>query len=305
MPMVGVIDPRGTEALPDPHQLTAWLTRKQLMDQLASDVLGESHWTYEMAHAAFENVQERGDMISTTALTGGCPRSEVLKRREDYVGDLNELWAALRGTLMHRTLELSTRKGAIAEVRFFTKVDGIEISGQPDMLTSEELIDYKVPADQKSIPMSYLYKSQTEQLMINAFIARHATRWEPDEDLPFDPREELPSSVGIVFIGPSKPKVMVYKESIEVVTPKGGKRKVRVPTIWGDKQVLSVVRPRMHILQNALKSYPEWPEPYYDPDTDTTWTAEDLWDGDQTWRCPGWPACKFATCLAKRERYTW
>ena len=304
-PMIGVVDPRGKEALPDLNPLPEWLTKEQLLAELSSNLLGESNWTYEMAKAAFDNVQDRGDMISTTAITGGCPRSEVLKRKEDYVGDLNDLWSALRGTLMHRTLEVANPPGHIAEVRFFTTVDGIEISGQPDRLGPNELVDYKVPAEQHTIPQTYLYKSQTEQLMVNAYIVRHAERWEPDTNLPFDPRDSLPDQVGIVFIGPKKPKVIVYKESVPIVGANGKPRNVRVPTVWGDEQVLSVIRPRMHLLKNALDSYPDWPEPYTDHDTGDVYTAEAVWGGDQTWACPGWPICKFSTCLAKRKIFTW
>lgn len=305
MPMIGVVDPSGKDAIPEIGQLPNWYTPEMLLNRLAGNELEESHWTYEMANAALLGVQDRGDMISTTMLTTGCVRGEILKRKEEYVGDLNELWAALRGTLMHRTLELSALPGTINEVRFFTTVDGIEISGQPDQLTPKALIDYKVPADQSSIPMQYLYKNQTEQLMINAYICRHAERWTPDDDLPFDPREELPESVGIVFIGPKRPKVMVYKRSETVIGANGKEKKVRVPTIWGDDEVLSVVRPRLHLIQSALESYPEMPEPWTDPDTDQTYSIQDLWGGDDTWACPGWPACKYTTCLAKRKVYKW
>lgn len=302
MPLIGVVDPRGKESLPDPDIKVPWYTREELLRALSQDALGESHWTYEMAAAAFDNVQDRGEMLSTTAIIGSCPRSEVLKRREEYIGDLNELWSALRGTLMHRTLELYTPPQSIAEVRFFCTIDGQEISGQPDLLTQRSLIDYKVPADQSSIPMTYLYKSQTEQLMLNAFICRHAERWEPEGDLPFDPRGQKLDSVGIVFIGPKRPKVIVYKRSEDFTGPSGKKRKIRVPYVWDDKEVLDVLRPRMHMLRNALASYPDWPEPWTDPETWQEYSAEYLWGGEPGWDCPGWPHCKFSTCLAKRRR---
>lgn len=303
MPLVGVIDPTGKEALPHPGNLPNWMTQEQLLQMLASNELGESHWTYEMAAAAIQNVQDRGDIISTTALTTSCIRGEVLKRKEDYIGDLNDLWTALRGTLIHRTLEIASPPGSISEVRFFTEVDGIEISGQPDMMTEKYLVDYKVPADQNTIPMSYLYSNQTEQLMINAFIARNATRWDP-EDLPFDPRDYPVESVGIVFIGPKRPKVMVHKASVEVIGKNGKPKRVRLPVVWSDEEVLHTIRPRMHLLKNALDSYPDWPKPYVEPGG-VTWTVNDLWGGDETWDCPGWPFCKFATCLAKRKVYKW
>jgi len=311
MPLVGLIDPRGSDALPHPGTLPPWVTTEQLLRVLERSELGDSHWTYEMAAAAIANVQDRGDMISTTAITTSCMRGEVLKRKEDYVGDLDELHAALRGTLIHRSLELSANPNSIAEVRFFTTVDGIEISGAPDLLTPKSLIDYKVPADQNSVPFTYLYTNQTEQLMINAFICRNAEKWEDADGnaakLPFDPRQVLPESVGIVFIGPKRPKVMVSKKSTDVIGANGKPKKARIPYIWSDEEVLKAIRPRLHLLKNALESYPEWPESWTDPDTGETYQAEDIWGGDQTWNCPGYPACKYTTCLAKRSpgMYAW
>lgn len=305
MPLIGVIDPYGNEAIPHVGNLPNWLPVDELLNKLAGNDLGESHWTYEMAAAAISNVQDRGDMISTTALSG-CARAEVLKRKEPYVQDLNELWAALRGTMIHGVLEQFALPNAIAEVRFFTTVDGIELSGQPDLLSERYLLDYKVPADQNSIPMNYLYNNQTQQLMVNAFITRHAERWDAD-DLPFDPRVELPESVGIVFIGPKRPKVMLYKKSVEVIGANGKPKKVRQPYIWNDEEVLEAIRPKLHLLKNALDSYPEWPEPWTDPDTGDVHHAEDEWGGDATWECPGYPICVFNTCLAKRKKglYAW
>lgn len=308
MGVIGWVDPRGDTPLPEVSGLPRWYTAQDLLNALASNTLGESHWTYEMAAAVMQGVQERGDMISTTAITGMCPRAEIIKRREDYVGDLNELYSALRGTLMHRTLELASPPGgAIAEVRFFTTVDGIEISGAPDMFTPTYLVDYKVPADQGKIPMQYLYTSQVEQLMLNAFIVRNAERWDPaDAPLAFDPREAKIETVGIVFIGPQRPKVMVFKKSVPVTTLAGKSKNVRLPYVWTDEEVLQAVRPRLHLLKNALESYPEWPEQYEDPESGVRWRAEEIWGGVAgSWRCPGWPSCKFATCLAKREVYVW
>lgn len=306
MPIVGYVDPSGKDPLPDPRLTPPWLTEEELYQKLASDVPGESQWTLEMARAAISVLQDRGDMISTTALVTGCPRSEIIARKEEYVADLNDLWAAFRGTLAHRSLELAADAGNIAEVRFFTTVDGIEISGQPDLLTPTALLDYKVPAKQTSVPMSYMYHSQAEQLMVNAFICRNATRWDPEDvQLPFDPREVKPDVVEIVYIGPEKPKIIVYKESETVTTASGGTKRVRLPVIWDDAQVLEMLRPRLHLFKNALDSYPDWPEPWLDPATEREWTAEEVWGGEPTWECPGWPECKFVTCLAKRKKLVW
>ncbi len=303
MPMVGIVDPSRKEAMPHVEELPAWVTPERALDILANQELGDSQWTLELAHAALAGVQDRGDMISTTAMLG-CVRSEIMGRREDYVGDLNELWASLRGTLMHRTLELSTPEGRISEVRFTTEIDGIEVSCAPDHLTETALLDYKVPTDQNSIPMSYLYGNQVEQLMMNAYVARNAVSWDA-EWLPFDPRENPVNKVGIVFIGPKRPKVMLYKRGETVTRKNGTKGTARFPYVWTDSETLEVFRPRIHLFANALESYPDWPEPWTDANTGEVWTAEKVWGGAEGWECPGWPVCKFGTCLAKRKVLTW
>jgi hypothetical protein len=288
--------------MPRIEGLPPWLTTDQVLSRLADDELGDSHWTYELAAAAFANVQDRGDMISTTAMLG-CVRSEIVGRKEPYIGDLGEMWAALRGTLMHRTLELSTPESRIAEVRFSTTVDGIEVTCAPDHLTQTALLDYKVPADQNSVPMTYLYGNQVEQLMLNAFICRNAESW--DREIPFDTREHPVEKVGIVFIGPKRPKVILYKKSETVTRKNGTKGSARFPYVWNDKETLELFRPRLHLFSNGLQSYPDWPQPWTDPDTGHVWTAEEVWGGDEGWECPGWPVCKFTTCLARRKALTW
>lgn len=312
MPLVGVVKPNAREAIPHAGTKPEWVTPEALLEELAEANLLDSHWTFEMANAALSQVQSRGDMISTTALVTSCFRNEVIKRREDYVEDLNELYSRLRGTAGHGMLEFAQSSRAIAEVRFFTTIDGEEISGQPDLLTAEHLLDYKFPTDQNSIPMQNLFHNQTEQLMINAFICRHAERWDPeDAELAFDPRDELPEMVGIVFVGPKRPKVMVYKrqaEGIRGVNGKVMKRQPRLPYVWNDAEVLDTIRPRLHLLRRALESYPEWPEPWTNPDNNHTYDTDEVWGGESgDWTCPGPPVCYFQTCLAKRKpgSYVW
>jgi hypothetical protein len=323
MPMVGIIDPSHYEkAQARDGRLPSWLTLEEAAFASSASNPKWSPWTFEMIQAVLGEHQERGKRISTTTLTSACPRSAVLERCEDYIGNLDTLYSALRGTLVHRTLESYARLGAIPEGRFYATIDGIQISGSPDLVTTDTVFDYKVPSDQAGVPsFGYPFRSQTEQLMLNAYILRHAEKWDlPDylPALPFDPREEVASHVVIVYIGPKAPKIIEYQVSQEFVTPTGVTRKSKRPYVWNDEEVLAGyddgakkyggMRARLHIMHNALNSYPEWPDPWTDHDTGITYTAEQVWGGtNATWDCPGPPVCNLPGCLARRKpgMYVW
>jgi hypothetical protein len=259
--------------------------------------------------------------MSTTALTAACPRAAVIERLEDYIGTLDGLYPALRGTMVHRTLENYARLGAIAEARFYTTIDGIEISGSPDLVTTDTVYDYKVPAEATGIPsFGYPFRHQTEQLMMNAFILRHAEKWDLPPNLtalPFDPREEQCEHAVIVYIGPKGPKVIEYQVSQEFVTPGGVTKKAKRPYIWSDSEVLDGYdqedkklggfRAKLHLMYNAFESYPDWPDPWTDVDTDRTFTFEQVFGGDATWLCPGPPICNLPSCVARTRpgHYVW
>jgi len=323
MPLVGLVDPSHYErAHAKAGRLPNWLTLEEALLYSQAPNPRWSPWTFEMIQAALGEHQERGKRLSTTSLTSACPRSAVLERSVDYIGDLDSMYAALRGTLVHRTLESYTRMGAIPETRFYTTIDGIEISGSPDLLTEDTVFDYKVPTDQSGVPsFGYPFRSQTEQLMMNAFICRHAERWDLPEyldSLPFDPREHPVTHAVIVYIGPKLPKIIEYEVSQEFVTPAGITKKAKRPYVWSDAEVLGGrddedrklggMRARLHLMKLALDSYPDWPEPWEDVDTGQVYHAEAVWGGmNKTWDCPGPPVCRLPDCLARRRpgMYTW
>ena len=192
-----------------------------------------------------------------------------------------------------------------------TTLDDIEISCSPDLLTTDTVYDYKVPTDQSGVPtFGYPFRSQTEQLMLNAFICRHAEKWDLPPvltELPFDPRESPATHVAIVYIGPKAPKIIEYQKTEEFLTAAGKWKKAKRPYVWSDTEVLTEMRPRLHMFQRALESYPEWPEPWVDPETNESYAAETLWGGDAGWKCVGPPVCNLPSCLARRspENYAW
>lgn len=335
MGMIGVIDPSHYERAHDkPGRLPHWLSLEEVMEAAANPTPKWSPWTYEMVNAVLSEHQERGERISTTALIAADPRTEIIKRKTDYIGDLDDMYVALRGTMVHRTLEAYPRADGIAEVRFHVVIDGIDISCTPDLLTRETLTDYKVPVDQSGIPsFGYPYRHQTEQLMLNAFITRHAERWDvtlPDgttienPPLPFDPREHPAKQVDIVYIGPKGPKIILYERKEDFITPKGKTKTAKRPYVWSDAEVLEFFRPRLHLFQAALDSFPRWPDPWRNPDDGTEHTFESVFGiapqpdwlieaylehtgVDPRWQCPGYPLCKLPTCLARRwpSMLTW
>lgn len=296
MPLIGLVDPSHAERAEDePGRLPVWTPLEKLLQTAATAEPKWSPWTYELLASAIGEWQER-DYISTTMLVGGCSRSKVLERREDFILDVDSLYAALRGTQIHRTLELTARPGAVAEGRFFTtfqvpKAGKVEVSCSPDIVTETELGDYKVTESPPTF--GYPWKSHTQQLEYNQYIVRHAEKWEmPDGvTLPWDPRKLTMQHLYIVYLGPKGPKVIEVQHSVDHVFKNGNTGKRKVPYIWPDDMVTDDLVPRLTGMVKALAAYPEWPE-----------GLEEFpgFEGEPGWRCPGKPWCKLPDCLAKR-----
>lgn len=314
MPLVGYVDPSKPirNRMGQVGYLPPWLTPDELLVKAMDPRPEWSSWSYELVNAVVGSHQERRERISSSALTGGCPRGQILERKVDYVDDIENNYLSVRGTMVHRTMEVSVRPGAIAEAWFGTTIDDIHVSCSPDFLSQELLVDYKVT---DSPPRGfYPYVHHKEQVMLNAYIARHAERWRTyhggemveNGPLPFDPREHPVKKVALVYLGPKGPETYVIQKSQEFVTPAGKTKKASRPVVWDDQEVLDTFRPRIHLFRNALDSYPDWPEPYVDPDTGKVYHAEEVWGGKPGWKCPGPPLCRL-DCLAKRdsEYYMW
>jgi hypothetical protein len=334
MPLVGLVDPSNYERAHDrPGRMPRWLTLEDALMEAQNPNPKWAPWTYEMIRAVLGEFQERGDRISTTTLTAACIRSEIIKRRMDYIDTVDSLYTPLRGTMVHRTLERYGRLGAIAEHGFRVTVDGIPLSCSPDLLTTDTVFDYKVPIDISGVPsFGSPYRHQTEQLMVNAFVCRHAEKWWrwdesgkiDDVELPFDPREHPAKHAVIVYIGPKVPKVIEVERSVEFITAAGKKKKGKRPLIWDDKESLAFIRPRLHLVKQALDVFPKWPDPWVDVETEKEYTFEGVFGVapqpqwlidaylentgmDPRWMCPGWPLCKLPHCLARQypNRLTW
>ncbi len=295
MPLVGVVDPSHKEMARDTQgRLPNWLTLDEMLK--AAEDSKFSSWPYELVRAMFAGYQER-DYTSTSTLVDHCVRSDVLKRKEDYVEDLQSLYIPFRGTNKHRLLEENAHPEAIAEARFFTTVTGQEISCSPDHLTRTTLTDWKFT---ESPPMyNDPWRNHTEQVQFNAFIVRNSTysEWKDNtEDFPFDPTKEKATELRVVYLGPKFVKSLTVEHTVDYFDlAKGKEVRGKRPDVWSDDKVLGIIQPRVEMFQRALDVYPEWPE-----------GAEKLWGGEPGYQCPGSPLCKLPNCLAKRYgRLTW
>ncbi len=305
MPLIGVVDPSHDERkTTKPGRLPAWLPIDELLEKSLNAGPRWSPYPFELLNAALGEFEERGDRISTTALTAPCPRSLVLERKEDYVLTIDELWRAFRGTMIHKVLEDASRLGAIAETRFFTEIDGEPISCKPDLITRDgTMYDYKNGAD---VPRyDYMYQSHNEQLQFNRWIVQHHTRAEKNDRLvllPFNPRNMEFDHLVIVYMDLDGPKVLETTKTIEVPNKTvPGTKKRKVPDIWEDDTVLDGwedyrggfipgMRPRFAALRAAFNSYPDFPE-----------ECAEVWGGPPGWGCPGFPWCPLrGKCLASR-----
>lgn len=297
MPIKGIVDPSHKQRKSATGGITGnlpkWYPVEELLDQAYHSDPKWSPWSFELLNAAIGSMEERGDNISTTALTGPCPRSTVLERKEEYIADVDKLWRAFRGTMVHYVLEDAARPNSIAEVRFHAPLADDEISCKPDLITQEGVMwDYKnvgnLPRYDSPFP------SHVEQLQFNAYIVRNATKWALDDndyELPFDVRGMDFKRLAILYMDIDGPKVLECQTSIQVPNKtRPGTHAVKVPDVWSDDQVLELMWPRFKSLREALDSYPKWPK-----------GLEEFWGGDAGWECPGFPHCPLkGNCLASR-----
>jgi hypothetical protein len=294
--LIGFIDPSHDERKLDaPGRPPRWLTIDDLLGEALTQGPKWSPWSYELIQAVLSNIQNR-DYFSTSMLTGGCYRGTVLERREDYVDSLDGNYASIKGTLIHRTLELAQRPGSLNEWRFFTDIDGLEFSCSPDVIQPDIglLSDWKTTENPPNF--GYAYRHHKEQVNLNRWVVNHATRWldpqgSTDTPIPVDPRTIQFTQLSVVYLGPKEPKTILIEATREAKTPNGATIKRKVPDVWTDKAVRKFLDPRLEGLEMALASYPDWPE-----------GLEEYpgFEGPAGWACAGPPYCYLPMCLGKR-----
>lgn len=89
-------------------------------------------------------------LISVTELLG-CPlRWQLAQERNFYVKPTEAYWA-WRGTLIHEIVSRYAPPGALVEQRYYVDVAGFRLTGQPDLVYQERIVDYKTT---KSLPQT-------------------------------------------------------------------------------------------------------------------------------------------------------
>jgi hypothetical protein len=310
MPLVGLIDPSHTErAADEPGRLPSWMPVDEVLEKALTGNPKWSPYPFELIQSAMNEWQER-DYISSTMLTGGCSRGKVIERKADFVGDIDSMYASLRGTLIHRTLEQVSRPNAVAEYRFFTDMEvggkTVEVSCSPDVLIYEGetgIWDWKT-TEKEAPAFGYPYKSHRNQLQFNRYIVNSAKRWVDAEGnevtLPFSPWDLEFKHLTVVYLAPKGPKVIECMASKDVKTPNDKTIRRKMPDVWDGEKALGVMMPRLTAMVRALDAYPEWPfteEEMADEDPKNPVTG---FGGPAGWGCPGYPWCLLPNCIAKR-----
>lgn len=307
MPLIGVVDPSYVVTKNDDYTYRpTWYTIDEVLQHSAEANPKWSPYTYELLMGFLAEYQER-DYISTTMVSGGCPRGAVLERKEDHIATIDSFYPAFMGTMIHAILEKYARPNSMAEYRFHAEVDGVPFSCSPDLITPEgRMWDYKRT---ENLPAyGDMWDSHSRQLQFNRFVVNNATRvtrnGEEVTEFPFDYRTMKFTELSIVYLGPKKPKIITDEIRIPYRRKDGewAQNKRRIPRILEDEQILGTkeegtkfdrvdysLRKRVHAMQTALDSYPKWPS-----------GLENYWIGPAGWECPGPPHCYFPNCLAKR-----
>jgi hypothetical protein len=245
--------------------------------------------------------EHTGSNISVSALTG-CLRQTYLNRIYDYAATPQSQWWLLRGTLIHKILELIdvTTEELFRRVEKRLTVD-IEyepgktypLSGQLDVYTLKHLKNGKIK-DWKTIGdkgMRYRIfdgpsDEHIEQTNFYAYLCRNSKdKWKVDEiEIVYMSLMEIVNSGGIGVVEDylvNPPKKSMKGRSSMIGTPMqeaqyGNKSrwssKYFVPPVpvWSDEKCGSIIKKRMKILVDAFKK--EIMPPKCDPEM-------------QQWRC--------------------
>jgi len=130
------------------------------------------HLTADILTGIVENVTEERSTISITKMIG-CMRSTYLSTKYDTYASPEKLYWAFRGTLAHAVIEkYNADKEAILETKFARTVNGIKITGTPDIIipTKELIRDYKTT---KQVPYySRPYPNHEVQLNLYRWLVR-------------------------------------------------------------------------------------------------------------------------------------
>src|ERR1051326_1189006 len=234
-------------------------------------------WTYEVVKLIIDGQQDRGDHLSTTALTGECDLNFVLERKSSYVRRLDDEWASFTGSMYHEQLEKASIPGqTVVERRYWLELEGLGwVSCKPDVIDIHHGIlgDYKTKSKALDPRRRNPYDANIQQLNVNRYIVDHAEWIEFDEQgdesatqasfiYPYHKHPEVSVMVVPVVEGETRPyewshleaiyltpregmQTLMCSRSIDVPRKDGkGTKKARVPWIWSDSEAETFIRER-------------------------------------------------------------
>jgi hypothetical protein len=212
---------------------------------------------YPMLRSMLE-VEARPEGISVTnLLLNDCLRCSILEDNVSYTQDLAGLWRAWKGSMYHMVMANYGDEEAIRETRFWAKVPGMDASihGKPDLILPKHgtLIDLKTT---RHVPMwDKVWDDHNQQLQMYRWLVNHAADAE-DEAL----RKLKFKSLGIWYVDDEHIKPLEVRKSFEVATKKDAKyplKKVKLPEIWSDEAVETMISSRYKKVKNAYEYYDE------------------------------------------------
>lgn len=94
---------------------------------------------------SFMNYSNEGSDLSVTQLIDSPQQIQLLKRhRENLTEDVTDMFWSFLGTVAHNALERHGEQFDKAEERLFADVNGVRLSGKPDVYHDKIVIDYKL-----------------------------------------------------------------------------------------------------------------------------------------------------------------
>jgi CRISPR/Cas system-associated exonuclease Cas4 (RecB family) len=119
-----------------------------------------------------ENEEVKG--IRVTSLLN-CPRKVILEKRHNIYVPPEQLYWSFRGRLAHAIVEYAQAKDAIVEQRYTREIEGMPITGKPDVIYPEQalMVDYKTTA---MVPKLGPYEHHTLQLNIYRWLVQEHYR---------------------------------------------------------------------------------------------------------------------------------
>jgi len=236
-------------------------SKEALLDHLSNRGTG-CDMTYELASSILEQIQDRGDRISTTTLTSKCLRSTSLQRHFPFTESLAGRWASFRGTMYHGQLEYHSHPRSIAEARYHMELDGLgPFSGSPDLVDVPQGVLYDYKTNKENPRYAYPWADHVEQVNVNRWLVDNATsvEWQgetyelsvADNKVKFVP--DSWHSLVLVYIDDRGAKPLACTRSEKVKCQNGNYRNARVPDIWTDDKVEELVRRKYALAKEALQ----------------------------------------------------